>query len=66
MVGASVSMIVTVKVQTLLLPDESVTTLVTVVVPIGKVDPDGGVLTIVTAPQLSTAFTVNVTLLREH
>ena len=64
--GTCVSLIVTVKVQVLLLLEESVATLVTVVVPTGKVEPDGGVETTVTLPQLSVAVTKKVTLLRLH
>src|ERR1051325_5788195 len=62
--GFSKSFTVTVKVQTLVLPLASVTVLVTVVTPTGKVLPLGGVLTTVTTPQLSVALTLNVTLLR--
>ena len=58
------SVTVTVNVQLLVLPLASVTMLVTVVTPTGKVLPLGGVLTTVTAPQLSAAPTVKVTLLR--
>ena len=36
---------VTLKVQVLLVPEQSVTVLVTVVVPRGKTDPDGGTVT---------------------
>ena len=57
---------VTVKVQVLLLLEASVATLVTVVVPTGKVEPDGGVETTVTLPQLSVAVTKKVTLLLLH
>ena len=64
--GFWVSLIVTVKVQVLLLLEESVATLVTVVVPTGKVEPDGGVETTVTLPQLSVAVTKKVTLLLLH
>lgn len=39
-------------------PEESVAIAVTVVVPLGKVDPDGGVATTVTPGQLSVAVTV--------
>ena len=59
-------MMVTVNVQRLVFPAASVATLVTVVVPIGKVEPDGGVETTVTLPQLSVALTKKVTLLRLH
>ena len=64
--GTCVSLIVTVKVQVLLLLEASVATLVTVVVPTGKVEPDGGVETTVTLPQLSVALTKKVTLLLLH
>ena len=59
-------MMVTVKVQLLELPEASVATLVTVVVPTGKVEPKGGVETTVTLPQLSVALTEKVTLLLLH
>ena len=45
------------KVQLDVLPDASVAVLVTVVVPSGKVEPDGGLLTTVTPGQLSVAVT---------
>ena len=60
------SVIVTVKVQLLVLPLASVATLVTVVTPTGNVLPLGGVLTRFVTLQLSVAVTVNVTLLRLH
>ena len=59
-------MMVTVNVQRLVLPAVSVATLVTVVVPTGNVEPEGGVETTVTLPQLSVALTKKVTLLRLH
>ena len=59
-------MMVTVNVQRFVFPEASVATLVTVVVPTGKVEPDGGVETTVTLPQLSVALTKKVTLLRLH
>jgi galactitol-specific phosphotransferase system IIC component len=62
--GGSVSSTVTVKVQVLRLPLASVAVLVTVVVPTGNVLPLAGLLTRFVTPQLSVAFTVNVTLLR--
>ena len=52
------------KVQLVVLPLLSVAVLVTVVVPTGKADPLAGTLTtLVTAPQLSLAVALNVTLL---
>ena len=61
-------MTVTVKVQLLRLPLASVTVLVTVVTPTGKVLPLGGVLTMtrLVTLQLSAALTLKVTLLRLH
>ena len=64
MVGACVSLTVTVKVQRLVLPEASVATLVTVVTPIGKVEPLAGVETRLVTEQLSKAVTEKVTLLR--
>ena len=58
------SVIVTVKVQVLVLPLASVAVLVTVVEPTGNVLPLGGVLTRLLTAQLSVAVTVKVTLLR--
>ena len=58
--GAVVSITVTLKVHVAVLPDESVATLVTVVVPTGKVLPDAGVDTTV-AEQLSVAITLKLT-----
>ena len=55
---------VTVNVQVLVLPLASVATFVTVVTPMGKVLPLGGVLTRLVTLQLSVAFTAKVTLLR--
>jgi hypothetical protein len=66
MFGASVSLIVTVKLQLFVLPEPSVATQFTVVVPIGNVEPDGGIETTFTTPQLSNADTEKVTLLFEH
>jgi len=55
-VGACVSLTVTVKVHELLLPLASATVQVTVVVPFGKLEPDAGTQTGVPAPeQLSVA-----------
>ena len=58
------SVTVTVKVQVLVLPLASVAMLVTVVTPMGKVLPLGGVLTRLVTLQLSVAVTLKVTLLR--
>ena len=52
---------VTVKVQVAVLPDASVAVQVTVVVPTGKQDPDGGLQRTVTPGQLSLAVVVKVT-----
>src|SRR4029434_4771408 len=52
---------VTVKLQVAVLLDASVAVQVTVVVPTGKQDPDGGLQTTVTPGQLSVAVVVNVT-----
>ena len=60
------SVIVTVKVQVLVLPLASVAVLVTVVRPRAKVLPLGGVLTRFVTLQLSVALTLKVTLLRLH
>ena len=56
--GFSVSFTVTEKVQVEVLPDASVAVEVTVVVPFGKVEPEGGSLTTVTPGLLSVAVTV--------
>src|SRR6187200_405206 len=64
--GASVSLTVTVKVQTLVLPEASVAMLVTVVVPTGNAEPEAGLETRLVTRQLSVALTVNVTLLALH
>jgi hypothetical protein len=53
--GGSVSLTVTVNVQLVVLPEASVATLVTVVVPLGKLVPDAGVVATVTPGQLSLA-----------
>ncbi len=50
MVGFSVSLTVTVKLQLALVPFESVAVHVTVVVPVGNVDPEGGLQVVVTVP----------------
>ena len=49
--------IVTVKLVVAVLPEESVAVQVTVVVPIGKHEPDGGLHVLVTPGQLSLALT---------
>lgn len=54
------SLTVTVNVHVAVWPDVSVAVLVTVVVPLGNTEPDGGRLTTVTPGQLSVAVTVNV------
>ena len=51
---------VTVKLQVAVLPDPSVAVQVTVVVPTGKQDPDGGLHNTVTPGQLSLAVVVKV------
>jgi hypothetical protein len=61
-VGFSVSVTVTVKVQLLWLPFASVAVLVTVVVPTGNVLPLAGLLATFATLQLSVALTVKVTL----
>jgi hypothetical protein len=53
-----VSLIVTVNVQSDLLPAASVAVTATVVVPLGKTDPEAGLETTVRLEQLSVAFTV--------
>src|SRR5438552_16471317 len=57
---------VTVKLQVLLLPEASVAVQVTLVVPMGKVEPLGGLQVAVTFEQLSVAVAVQVTLLLEQ
>ena len=59
--GASLSLTVTVNEQLSLLPAASVATDLTVVVPLGNVEPDAGVETTVTPGQLSLAVTVKLT-----
>ena len=61
MLGGCVSTSVTVKEQLAVLPEPSVATAVTVVVPLEKVEPDGGFATTVTPGQLSLAVTVKLT-----
>jgi len=55
MVGFSVSLTVTVKEQVAVLPDVSVATQLTVVVPFWNVVPEAGVQVVVTPGQLSLA-----------
>ena len=64
--GGSASLIVTVKVHDAVFVEASVAVHVTVVVPFGNVDPDGGLQTTVTPGQLSVAVAVYVTFAREH
>src|SRR5262249_49266679 len=64
--GLSKSLIVILNVQLLVWPLLSVTVLVTVVVPMGKVLPLGGLLTRLVMAQLSVAPTPKFTLLRVH
>ena len=66
MVGFSVSLIVTVKEQVLMLPEASVAGQLTVETPVGKVEPEGGAQELVTPGQLSEEETAQVTLLFEH
>ena len=66
MTGFCVSVTVTVNVQVLVLPLASVAVLVTVVTPIGKVEPETRLLTRLGTEQLSVAVTEKVTLLRPH
>ena len=63
--GNCVSRTVTVNVHWLLLPELSKTLLVTVLVPKANAEPLAGTLTMLVTPQLSVAFTVNVTLLAQ-
>jgi hypothetical protein len=51
----------TLNVQVAILPEASVAVQVTVVVPTGKVEPDGGLQTAVTPGQLSVAVTMKLT-----
>lgn len=55
-VGACWSTTVTVKVQLFVLPEVSVAVQVTVVVPFGNVEPDGGLHTVEATAQLSVAI----------
>ena len=59
-------MTVTVNAHSLVLPEASVATQFTMVIPFGKVEPDGGVHTTVIPEQLSVAVAVKVTLEAEH
>jgi len=56
-----VSTTVTVKEQVAVFPDASVAVAVTVVVPFGKVEPEGGFAVTVTPAQLSVAVTAKLT-----
>ena len=58
MMGSSASWTVTVKLPVVTLPAPSVAWALTVVVPIGKVDPEGGVETMAGVEQLSVAVTL--------
>jgi hypothetical protein len=60
-VGFSLSLTVTVKEQLAVLPEASVAVQLTVVVPFGKLEPDGGVHTTPTPGQLSVALAVKLT-----
>jgi len=60
-VGNSVSVTVTVKLQLLVLPDESHTVQVTFVVPLGKLKPLAGAQTVLVTAQLSPVTGLNVT-----
>ena len=61
MTGAWLSITVTVKEQEAVFPCESVAMLLTMVVPFGKVEPEGGVERTVAEPQVSVAVTVKFT-----
>ena len=61
MCGGSLSTTVTVKEQELVCPVLSVAVEMTVVVPFGKGEPDGGTETTVGVPQSSVAVTEKVT-----
>jgi hypothetical protein len=63
MLGASESFTVTVKLQVAVRPGLSVAVQFTIVVPFGKVEPDGGLQT---SDVAFVAVTIKVTLLREH
>ena len=60
-VGNSVSITVTVKLQVAVLPDVSVARQLTVVVPLGKIEPGDGLQTEETPEQLSVAVTEKLT-----
>ena len=64
--GGVVSWMVTVKVQELRLVAASVAVQFTVVTPLAKVEPLGGLHDTLTPGQLSVALTAKVTLLFEH
>ena len=55
MVGFSVSLTVTVKLQVAVFPEASVAVQVTVVVPLGNSEPEGGLQATVAPGQLSVA-----------
>src|SRR5881397_2365513 len=59
--GFSVSLTVTLKTQLSVFPDASVAAEVTVVVPLGKLEPEGGVEVRVTPGQLSLAVALKLT-----
>jgi hypothetical protein len=59
---AEVFVTVTLNEQLAVFPAESVAVETTVVVPSGNEEPEGGLLTTVTEPQLSVAVTLNVTI----
>src|SRR5712692_6008455 len=60
-VGGSLSTMVTVKEALAVLPEASMAEPLTVVVPIGKALPEGGLVLVVTPGQLSLAVNANVT-----
>src|SRR5260221_3968395 len=64
--GASVSLIVTLKVQPLVLPEASVARQLTSVTPLSNVDPLAGVQSNAAPGQLSVVVAVQATLLRLH
>ena len=61
-VGGCVSVTVTVKLQLLVLPDESHTWHVTLVTPLGKLEPLAGTQLVPATPQLSLTVRLKVTL----
>jgi len=60
-VGNSLSTTRTVNAQVSMLPLESVAVQVTVFVPLGRIEPEGGVQTSEAVPQLSVAFAAKAT-----